>query len=243
VKTTAKPSTETKTSSSTPAKGVDARVDWLEQTLYFDSPGGSPVQAGEIYDEIRRLREQKPDIPVYAVLGDICASGGYYVAAAADRIYADKASIVGSIGVRMDGFGFVDTMAKLGVERRLLTAGENKGLLDPFSPSNETEVAHMQTLLDDIHQQFIDAVRSGRGDRLANDATLFSGLIWTGVQAREKGLVDALGSARHVAREVIGAAELVNFTPHENLVDRFAERIGATLVQLLGTSSQPVLRP
>lgn len=211
--------------------------------LTINSPGGSPVQSGAIYDEIRRLREQHPDTPLYAVLGDVCASGGYYVASAADRIFADKASIVGSIGVRMDGFGFVDAMKHLGVERRLLTAGENKALLDPFSPAVPEEQEHIQALLNEIHQQFIDAVRTGRGDRLGNDPALFSGLVWTGEQARQKGLVDAIGSERYVAREVIGETEVVNFTPREGLVERFADRIGAAMFHLLSDRLTPQLQP
>ena len=198
--------------------------------LRINSPGGSPVQAGEIYEEIQRLRKLHPKIPVYAVVSDICASGGYYIASAADRIYADKASIVGSIGVIMNGFGFVDTMKKLGVERRLYTAGAHKGFLDPFSASKPDEVAHIQKMLDDIHQQFIDAVKQGRGDRLhGDDKTLFSGLVWTGQEGIKLGLVDALGSADSVARDVIHASRIVDYTPKQKLLERFAERLGATL--------------
>lgn len=195
--------------------------------LRLDTPGGAPVQAGMVNDEIRRLRKEHPDIPVYAVIEDMCASGGYYIAAAADKIYADKASIVGSIGVRMDGFGFVDTMKKVGVERRLLTAGEHKGLLDPFEPVNEVEKEHIQGVLDDIHRQFIDVVKEGRGDRLKDDPKLFSGLIWTGEQAVGLGLVDGLGSVDQVARDVVGAEDIVNFTPKEDVWERFADRLGA----------------
>ena len=154
--------------------------------LRINSPGGSPVQAGYIHDEIKRLRKKYPKVPLYAVITDLCASGGYYVAAAADRIYADKASVVGSIGVRMGGFGFVDAMRKLGVERRLLTAGKHKGFLDPFLPTKEDEVAHVRVLLEDIHQQFIDVVKEGRGKRLTDDDTIFSGLIWTGPATRAR---------------------------------------------------------
>ncbi len=211
--------------------------------LRINSPGGSPVQAGVIYDELRRRRELHPDVPVYAVLGDVCASGGYYVAAAAQRIYADKASIVGSIGVRMDGFGFVEAMRELGVERRLLTAGESKGLLDPFSPQDPQVTTHLQGLLERIHQQFIDAVRSGRGDRLRESDELFSGLIWTGDESLRYGLVDALGSDRYVAREVIGVERMVNFTPREDLLTRFAERVGATVFRLFAERGTPQLRP
>ncbi|MBE9568300.1 MAG: S49 family peptidase, partial [Proteobacteria bacterium] len=170
--------------------------------LRINSPGGSPVQSGYIYDEIIRLREENPDTPLYAVVTDICASGGYYIAAAADKIYADKASIVGSIGVRMDNFGFVDAMEKLGVERRTLTAGENKALLDPFLPENEKTKAHMQNMLGEIHQQFIESVKKGRGDRLDTSVEgLFSGLIWTGEGAVKIGLIDELASSSYVARE------------------------------------------
>ncbi len=200
----------------------------------INSPGGSPVQAGYINDEIFRLREKYPKIPLYAVITDICASGGYYVAAAADKIYADKSSVVGSIGVLMNGFGFVDAMEKLGVERRLLTAGEHKGLLDPFSPQNPEEVTHIQIILDRIHQQFIDAVKRGRGDRLKEDGSLFSGLIWTGEQSLELGLVDALGSSSYVAREVIGAEDIVDFTPKRGYLEALAERFGAAVGRGIG---------
>ncbi|MCO6413187.1 MAG: S49 family peptidase [Thiogranum sp.] len=197
--------------------------------LRINSPGGSPVQAGYVNDEIRRLRTKYPDKQLYAVISDICASGGYYIAAAADSIYADKASIVGSIGVRMDGFGFVEAIEKLGIERRLLTAGENKGFLDPFQPVKEADVAHVTKLLEDIHQQFIDVVQSGRGDKLKDDPLLFSGFVWTGEQAVDLGLVDALGSAGYVAREVIGAETIVDYTPQEDLFERFSKRLGTAL--------------
>ncbi|MDX1514636.1 MAG: S49 family peptidase [Gammaproteobacteria bacterium] len=195
----------------------------------INSPGGSPVQAGYINDEIRRLRQKHPNIPLYAVITDICASGGYYVAAAADKIYANKSSVVGSIGVLMNGFGFVDTMEKLGVERRLLTAGEHKGLLDPFSPARPEEVAHVQKLLDQIHAQFIDVVKRGRGDKLKNEPELFSGLIWTGEEGIALGLVDAIGSSSYVAREVIGAEDIVDFTPSRNVLELLAERFGTAV--------------
>ena len=195
----------------------------------INSPGGSPVQAGYINDEMRRLRDAYPDTPLYAVVTDICASGGYYVAVAAEEIYVDKASIVGSIGVRMDSFGFVDALQKLGVERRLLTAGEHKGFLDPFLPSNADDVAHVQGLLDGIHSQFIDIVKTGRGERLKQDARIFSGLVWTGEQGIELGLVDGLGSASFVARELIGVEEMVDFTPRPDFFDRFTRGIGAAM--------------
>jgi protease-4 len=202
--------------------------------LRTNSPGGSPVQASYIYDEIQRLREKYPDTPLYAVVGDICASGCYYVVAAADQIYANPASIVGSIGVLMDGFGFVDGMKKLGIERRLMTAGENKGMLDPFSPLDPKARAHTQKMLNEIHQQFIDAVREGRGDSLKNDKDLFSGMFWTGAKAKELGLVDDFGSASYVAREVIGAEEIVDFSVQQNLIDRFAQRFGAAVAKGVG---------
>ena len=204
--------------------------------LRINSPGGSPVQSGYIYDEILRLREKYPDTPLYAVVTDICASGGYYIASAADKIYADKASIVGSIGVRMDNFGFVDAMKMLGIERRTLTAGENKALLDPFLPENKETKAHMQTMLTEIHQQFINAVKTGRGDRLDTTVDgLFSGLIWTGEAAVNIGLIDELASSSHVAREVIGEETIVNYTVHEDILERFAERLGSTVAQVIST--------
>ena len=208
--------------------------------LRINSPGGSPVQSGYIYDEILRLREDNPDTPLYAVVTDICASGGYYIASAADKIYADKASIVGSIGVRMDNFGFVDAIEKLGIERRTLTAGENKALLDPFLPENEKAKAHMQTMLTEIHQQFIDAVKQGRGDRLDSSVDgVFSGLIWTGEAAVNIGLVDELASSSHVAREVIGAETIVDYTLKEDILERFAERLGSTVAQVISTQLFP----
>jgi protease-4 len=194
--------------------------------IRINSPGGSPVQAGIVYHEIRRLRAKHPNIPVHAVVEEICASGGYYVAAAADRIYVDRASLVGSIGVLMDGFGFVDAMKKLGVERRLMTAGENKAFLDGFSPLSERHRDHAQSLLDEIHRQFIDAVKRGRGDRLADRPDLFSGLIWTGARSVELGLADALGTVHEVARDVIGAERIVDFSQREALADKIARRIG-----------------
>ena len=201
--------------------------------LRINSPGGSPVQAGIIYDEIRRLRAQHSDIPMYAVVEDICASGGYYIAAAADKIYVDKASIVGSIGVLMDGFGFTGTMQKLGVERRLLTAGENKGFLDPFSPVDPNQKERAQTMLNEIHQQFIDVVKKGRGERLRETPELFSGLMWTGAKSVELGLSDGLGSVDYVAREIIKAETIVDYTEKENVAERLAKRFGATVASAL----------
>ena len=203
--------------------------------LRINSPGGSPVQAGYIYDEIKRLRGKYPKTKVYAVITDICASGGYYIASAADEIYADKASLVGSIGVIMNGFGFVDTLKKLGVERRLYTAGTHKGFLDPFSPEKEGEVAHVHAMLDNIHQQFIDAVKAGRGDRLKDNKDLFSGLIWTGQEGLKLGLVDGLASSSTVARDIIKAENIVNYTPRPNYWQRIADRIGASAATKLGT--------
>jgi protease IV len=201
--------------------------------LRINSPGGSPVQAGYVNDEIKRLREKYPEIPLYAVISDVCASGGYYIAAAADKIYANKASIVGSIGVIMSGFGFVDAIEKLGVERRLLHAGDHKGFMDPFQPRKLDEEGHVQGLLDEIHQQFIDVVKDGRGDRLINDEKLFSGLIWSGQESIELGLVDELASASEVARDVIGAEDIIDYTKRENYLDRFAKRIGSAMIRSL----------
>ena len=203
--------------------------------LRINSPGGSPVQAGYINDEIRRLRQKYPKIPLYAVVTDICASGGYYVAVAADKIYADKASIVGSIGVRMSGlttFGFVDAMKKLGIERRMLAAGDDKAMLDPFSPLKEEEVKHVTTLLETIHQQFIRVVKEGRGDRLkGDDNTLFNGFYWTGAQALDLGLVDGLENSSYVAREVIGAEKIVDYTHRPSPLERLTNRFGVVMAK------------
>ncbi len=203
--------------------------------LRINSPGGSPVQAGYINDEVVRLREEFPEIPLYAVISDIGASGGYYVAASADKIYANQSSVVGSIGVLMNGFGFVDAMEKLGVERRLLTAGDQKGFLDPFSPAKPEDVEHVRSMLDEIHRQFIDAVKTGRGDRLASDENVFSGLIWTGEKSIELGLVDELGSSAYVAREVIGAENIVDFTPGRSYLEQLTKRFGAAVAEGLAT--------
>jgi protease-4 len=195
--------------------------------LRINSPGGSPVQSGIIYDEVRRLRGVYPDTPLYAVVEDVCASGGYFVAAAADRIYVNKASLVGSIGVLMDGFGFTGGMEKLGVERRLLAAGENKGFMDPFSPMDPAQKDYALGMLGDIHQQFIAAVKRGRGKRLQDDPALFSGLVWTGQKAVELGLADGYGSVDSVAREVIKAEKVVDYTEKANPLERIAKRVGA----------------
>ena len=211
--------------------------------LRLNTPGGSPVQSGIINDEIRRLRATRPDFPVYAVVQDICASGGYYIAVAADEIYADKASIVGSIGVRMDSFGFTEAIDKLGVERRSLTAGQNKSFLDPFLPLKEADVEHANQMLDNIHQQFIEVVKTGRGDRLnPNNEALFSGLFWSGEQALELGLIDGLASSSKVAREIVGAENIVDYTPQPNYLDRFAGKLGASIGQMLQNSSHWSLR-
>ena len=199
--------------------------------LRINSPGGSPVQSGRINDEIGRLRAKYPSIPLYVVVEDMCASGGYYVAAAADQIYVDKASIVGSIGVLLDGFGFTGTMDKLGVERRLLTAGENKGFLDPFSPQDAKQLEHAKVLLEDVHKQFIEVVRKGRGKRLKETPELFSGLMWTGDQAVQLGLADGFGSVEYVAREVIKAEDIKDFTVKQSLADRLARQFGADVAE------------
>jgi protease-4 len=199
--------------------------------LRANSPGGSPVQSAYIYDEIKRLRELYPDTPLYAVVTDMCASGCYYVASASDDIYVDKSSIIGSIGVRMDSFGFVDTMEKLGVERRLYTAGKSKGFLDPFTPSKPADVEHVKVLLESIHKQFIHSVKTGRGDRLKDDPKLFTGLVWTGEESLSMGLADEIGSSGYVAREIIGEEEIVEFTEKPDLLERLSERIGVAMAK------------
>ena len=196
--------------------------------LLINSPGGSPVQAGMINDEIHRLKKLH-NKPVYAVVEESCASAAYYIAAAADKIYVDKASIVGSIGVLMDGFGFTGLMDKLGVERRLMTAGENKGFMDPFSPQTEAQRKHAQAMLNQIHQQFIAVVKQGRGERLKETPDMFSGLFWTGQQAVDMGLADGLGSMDSVARDVLKAEDVIDYSRHENVAERLAKRFGAAL--------------
>ncbi len=214
--------------------------------LRINSPGGSPVQSSYIHDEINRLTEKYEDIPLYAVVTDICASGGYYIASAADQIYVNKSSIIGSIGVLMDSYGFVDTINKLGVERRLMTAGEHKGIMDPFSPVKEFEKDHLQGVLDEMHQHFIDAVKSGRGNRLKDDGKVFSGLFWSGEKSIELGLADGLGSSSYVAREIVQAEKLKDFTVREDAFERFIEKFGASvsesLLKLTGMSSGPTFR-
>ncbi|MEY8204623.1 MAG: signal peptide peptidase SppA [Bermanella sp.] len=217
------------------AEGVKAVM------LRINSPGGSPVQSGYVYDEIKRLRAIHTDIPLYAVIADLGASGAYYIAAAADEIYADKASLVGSIGVVGSGFGFVGAMEKLGVERRQFTSGEHKAFLDPFTPIDNDEKQFWQGVLATTHKQFIEQVKKGRGDKLAEDAQLFSGLIWTGEQALGLGLIDGLGSAGYVARELVGAEKIVDFTPKpspfESLVGRLGVYAGKGFAAAMGMNS------
>jgi len=211
--------------------------------LLINSPGGSPVQAGIISDEIKRLRA-KHKKPVYAVVEESCASAAYYIAAAADRIFVDKASIVGSIGVLMDGFGFTGLMEKLGVERRLMTAGENKGFLDPFSPQTEKHREFAQGMLDQVHKQFIDTVKAGRGKRLKDNPELFTGLFWTGQQAVEMGLADQLGNLDFVAREIVKAEDVVDYTRRDNVAERLAKKFGAAMGEgaMRAMKTVPVLR-
>ncbi len=197
--------------------------------LHINSPGGSPVQAGMINDEIRRLRQAYPQKPLYVVVDEICASGGYYIAAAADKIYVNKASIIGSIGVLMDGFGFTGLMDKLGIERRLMTAGENKGFMDPFSPQTSKQKTYAQEMLNEVHQQFIDVVRQGRGKRLKETPDTFSGLFWSGAKAVEMGLADGFGTIDSVARDVLKAEDLVDYTQHEGLPERVLKKFGAAV--------------
>ncbi len=215
-------------------KGLEsafAHKDTVAVILEINSPGGSPVQAAYIYDEIRRLKRKHETIPVYAVVSDIAASGGYFVAAAADKIYVNKSSLIGSIGVRMDNFGFVELMEKLGIERRLLTAGNNKGLFDPFLPEDRDQKAHLQQMLNEVHQHFIEAVKNGRGDRLAITEDIFSGLIWTGEKALELGLVDAYGSTKSVAREVVKQEAIIDFTPRGRLIDQVLDQLGMLFIK------------
>jgi len=206
--------------------------------LHANSPGGSPVQSSYVYDEIRKIKKERPDLPVYTVVSDICASGCYYIASASDKIFVNQASLIGSIGVLMDGFGFVNVMEKLGVERRLLTAGAHKAMLDPFSPPKEEETRYMQGLLDQVHQQFIGAVKAGRGDRLKDMPELFSGLVWTGEEGVKLGVADAFGNDDYVAKEIIGVENKVDFTQQEQLLDRIAGRLGASFGQAIGSMAK-----
>ena len=212
--------------------------------LLINSPGGSPVQAGIISDEIKRLKA-KYNKPVYAVVEETCASAAYYIAAATDKIFVDKASIVGSIGVLMDGFGFTGTMEKFGVERRLIISGENKGFLDPFSPVNDAQRAHAQQLIDQIHEQFINVVKTGRGDRLKlNTPGLFSGLFWSGQQAIDLGLADQLGNVDYVAREIVKAEEVIDYTRRDNVAEKLAKKFGAAMgdASIRALHTAPALR-
>ena len=205
--------------------------------LRINSPGGSPVQAGYINDEMKRLKQNFPEIPLYVVIGDICASGGYYVASAADKIYVDKASLVGSIGVLLDGFGFSGTLEKLGIERRLLTAGEDKGFLDPFTPLDPIQKEHAKTLLKEIHDQFINVVKEGRGSKLTHETNVFSGNVWTGQKSIELGLADEFGGAEYVAREVIKAEVMVDFSPKERFLDFFEKNFSQVILNLISEQS------
>lgn len=203
--------------------------------LYINSPGGSPVQSSQVYDTIMMLKKEHPKVKVYAVCNDVCASGSYYIAAAADEIYANKSSIVGSIGVRLASFGFVDAMEKVGVTRRLFTAGSDKGYLDPFLPLKENEVTHTDEMLENVHQQFINDVKQGRGDRLVNNPEIFSGLIWNGDQAKQLGLIDGFGDYRYVAKNVIEAEEVEDYTYYSDLFQRIAENMGSEFDQKLAS--------
>ncbi|MCX7082131.1 MAG: S49 family peptidase [Methylococcales bacterium] len=211
--------------------------------LHSNSPGGSPVQSAYVYEEIRAIKKQHPDLPIYAVVSDICASGCYYIASATDKIFVNPSSLIGSIGVLMDGFGFVDVMQKLGVERRLLTAGAHKAMLDPFSPPKTDETKYMQGLLDQVHQQFISAVKAGRGDRLIESPDMFSGLVWTGEAGVKIGIADAFGTEDYVAKDIIGAENRVDFTKQSRFLDKIAGKLGASFGHALGALIQsPNLR-
>ncbi|GFO77081.1 protease IV [Bathymodiolus platifrons methanotrophic gill symbiont] len=209
--------------------------------LHVNSPGGSPVQSSYIYNEIRKIKAEHPDLPIHAVASDICASGCYFIVSAVDNIYVNPSTLIGSIGVILEGFGFVDTMKKLGVERRLVTAGAHKALMDPFSPEKSGERKYMQEVLAQVHQQFITAVKEGRGDRLQIDEDTFSGLIWTGEQGEKFGLVDGFGSDDGVATDIIGAKKRVNFTVQERLIDRLAGKMGATFAQSINSMGQKLM--
>ncbi|MGZ5032835.1 MAG: S49 family peptidase [Usitatibacter sp.] len=231
---------DTKASAEKLIKGLNRAfkdVNTKGVVLRINSPGGSPVQAGYVNDEVRRLRAKYPNIPVFAVVQDLCASGGYYIAVSADKIYVDKASLVGSIGAIMGGFGFVGAIDKLGIERRAYTSGENKDFLDPFQPENPKHREHAKEMLSEIHQQFIKVVRQGRGARLKESPEIFSGLIWTGEKSIELGLTDAIGSTEFVAREVIKAEKLVDFTPEENVFERLSKTFGTSVGQTLGRAA------
>ena len=206
--------------------------------LHANSPGGSPVQSSYVYEEIRKIKKEHPELPIYAVVSDICASGCYFIVSASDKIFVNPSSLVGSIGVLMDGFGFVDGMQKLGVERRLFTAGAHKAMLDPFSPSKEDETQYIQGLLNQVHQQFIGAVKAGRGDRLKENPDMFSGLVWTGEEGVKLGIVDGVGNQDYVAKELIGAETQVDFSRQEHLLDKIAGKLGASFGQAIGSLVQ-----
>lgn len=217
-------------------QGLHAAVeDEMTQGIIIrlNTPGGSPVQSAYVYEEILAIRKQYPHIPVHAVVTDMCTSGGYYIAAAVDKIFVHPASIVGSIGVIMEGYGFVNTMEKLGVERRVMTAGKHKAMLDSFAPVNKAEKAHAQHLLDQVHQQFIDAVKLGRGERLKVTEDMFSGLVWTGQESIALGLTDGIGHDRSVAKDIIGAEKLVDFTPRAQFLERLATKLASSVSEIL----------
>jgi protease-4 len=236
------------------ADGKDANADSIIESLRnavkdehtkgiilnANSPGGSPVQSSYVYEEIRKIKKEHPKLPIYAVVSDICASGCYFIVSASDKIFVNPSSLVGSIGVIMDGFGFVDVMQKLGVERRLFTAGAHKAMLDPFSPPKEDESRYMQSLLNQVHQQFINAVKAGRGDRLKENPDMFSGLVWTGEEGVKLGIVDAVGNQDTVAKELIGAEKRVDFSRQEHLLDKIADKLGASFGQAIGSLVQGV---
>ena len=203
--------------------------------LHANSPGGSPVQSNYVYEEIRNIKKAHPSLPIYAVVSDICASGCYYIASASDKIFVNPSSLIGSIGVIMDGFGFVDVMQKLGVERRLLTAGAHKAMLDPFSPPKADETEFMQSLINQVHQQFITAVKTGRGDRLKETPDMFSGLVWTGEESIKIGISDAYGNDDFVAKNIIGAEKQVNVSQQKSFLDKMSGKLGASFGQALGS--------
>jgi protease-4 len=234
------------------AEGKDANADSIIESLrnavkdkhtkgiilHANSPGGSPVQSSYVYEEIRKIKKEHPELPIYAVVSDICASGCYFIVSASDKIFVNPSSLVGSIGVLMDGFGFVDGMQKLGVERRLFTAGAHKAMLDPFSPSKEDETQYIQGLLNQVHQQFIGAVKAGRGDRLKENPDMFSGLVWTGEEGVKLGIADGVGNQDYVAKELIGAETQVDFSRQEHLLDKIAGKLGASFGQVIGSMVQ-----
>jgi len=236
------------------AEGKDANADSIIESLrnavkdkhtkgiilHANSPGGSPVQSSYVYEEIRKIKKEHPNLPVYAVVSDICASGCYFIVSASDKIFVNPSSLVGSIGVLMDGFGFVDGMQKLGVERRLFTAGAHKAMLDPFSPTKEDEAHYIQGLLNQVHQQFIGAVKAGRGDRLKENPDMFSGLVWTGEEGVKLGIVDGVGNQDYVAKELIGAETQVDFSQQEHLLDKIAGKLGTSFGQAIGSVIQGV---